>query len=228
MDISKRLKKIASLADESVIADIGCDHALVCIEALNQHHVQKAYACDLHPGPLEQAKINIAAQGLSDRIFTRLESGIHNLPEDTRQILICGMGGRLIEQILTDDPISTNVQSMLLSPHKDAAHLRQFLIEQGWRIEKEWMVEDGHFYPILKVVRQTPEDSVIREELLKDQESLLLGFHPEADEDYFRYLDWQTELWTNIAAKIPDPANKQTLLDQIQLANHRKQVLQGK
>lgn len=225
MDISKRLKKIASLADESVIADIGCDHALVCIEALNHHHVQKAYACDLRPGPLEQAKINIAAQGLSDRIFTRLESGIHDLPTDTLQILICGMGGRLIEQILSDDPIGANVHSLLLSPHKDAAHLRQFLIEQGWRIEKEWMVEEGHFYPILKVVRQRADDVLSQEELLKDQESLLLGFHPQADEDYLRYLDWQIKLWTSIAAKIPDPADRQTLLDQIQLANHRKASL---
>lgn len=218
MEISKRLKKIASLADESVIADIGCDHALVCIEALQQGKVQKAYACDLREGPLAQAKINIARNGLSDRITTRLESGIHNLPADTEQILICGMGGKLIEQILTDDPIGPNVQSLLLSAHKDTPDLRRWLIENGWLIENEWMVEDGHFYPILKVIRNNDSSQVPI--LLKDKASLQFGFHPTIDADYQNYLDWQIRVWENIVPNMPEPA-KSRQQDLIDLAKER-------
>ncbi len=222
MEISKRLKKIASLADESVIADIGCDHALVCIEAIEQGKVQKAYACDLREGPLEQAKINIARHGLSDRITTRLESGIHNLPEDTKQILICGMGGKLIEQILSEDPIGPNVQSMLLSAHKDTPDLRRWLIENGWLIENEWMVEDGHFYPILKVIRNTDPDQI--PVLLQDQSSLNFGFYPIVNEDYKNYLDWQINLWQTIITNMPEPA-KSRQQDLIDLAKKRQASL---
>lgn len=198
MEISKRLKTIASLASKPIIADIGCDHGLVCIDVVLKEKVKKAYACDLREGPLMQAKANIQSFHLENRIETRLESGIHNLPLDTQQIIIAGMGGKLIIDILQADPIPQAVQSMILCPHKDAYDLRSFLITHNWQIVKEQVVKDGHFYPILIVERanQNLDQQV-------DEEDLLLGFHVVDDEDYRQYLSWQKAQWTAILEKMP-------------------------
>lgn len=198
MEISKRLKTIASLASEQIIADIGCDHGLVCIDAILKGKVKKAYACDLREGPLRQAKANIQFFHLEDQIETHLESGIHNLPLDTQQIIIAGMGGKLIMDILQADPIPESVNSMILCPHKDAVDLRAFLIKNGWQIVNEQVVHDGHFYPIL-IVKKAQLD--LDQSPL--EEDLLLGFHVLDNEDYRQYLQWQKAQWLAILEKIP-------------------------
>lgn len=188
MDASLRLSKIITLIDQSVIADIGCDHALVCLGAIEQKKATKAYACDLRPGPLKQALSNIEAHGLKEKIFVRLQNGIQNLPLDVEEIIICGMGGKLIIDILSW-PIPSQVNTLLLSPHKDVKALRLFLINQGWHILQEWMVKDGHFYPILKAIRKNQDQEENQD--LYDEESLLLGFRVEADDDYLAFLSNQ-------------------------------------
>lgn len=188
MDTSLRLSKIVTLIDQGVIADIGCDHALVCLGAIEQKKAQKAYACDLRLGPLRQALSNIEAHGLQEQIVIRLQDGIQNLPEDVEEIIICGMGGKLIIDILSW-PIPSKVNTLLLSPHKDAKALRLFLINQGWTIVEEWMIKDGHFYPIIKARRKSSDQE--KNQDLDDEESLLLGFHVKADDDYLAFLSNQ-------------------------------------
>lgn len=204
MELSKRLASIVSWIDQSVIADIGCDHALVCIEAVESKKADRAYACDLREGPLMQARSNIEQHGLQDRITTRLASGIHGLPDDVEQILICGMGGRLIEEILSADPLPASIRSLLLCPHKDAAHLRRFLLERGWTITQERVVHDQHFYPILKVVPAAAGEDSDPLSRLQDEESLLTGFHVQVDDDYRRCLAWQKKQWLSIRRTLPE------------------------
>lgn len=198
MEISKRLSTIASLASEPIIADIGCDHGLVCIDAILKGKVKKAYACDLREGPLAQAQANIQSFHLEHQIETHLESGIHNLPQDTEQIIIAGMGGKLIIDILQADPIPASVRSLILCPHKDASDLRAYLLDHHWQIVKEQVVHDGHFYPILIVERNNPSAPIENSE-----ENLLLGFHVLDNEDYRQYLVWQKSQWLTILEKMP-------------------------
>ena len=59
LKLSKRLDKIASFVNnESIIADIGCDHALLDIYLTINNICPKAYAFDIVDGALKQASIN--------------------------------------------------------------------------------------------------------------------------------------------------------------------------
>ncbi len=198
MDLSIRLKKLAELADQSVIADIGCDHALVCIEIVSKHRAKKAYACDLRSDPLKQARINIEKAGLSDQIFIRQQNGLEGLPEDVEEILIAGMGGKLMMEILSSHPPKEAVNTLLLSPHKDAPALRRWLSENGWKIIEEHIVEDGHFYPIIKAVRVRKDEKMVLSE--KEQE---FGVKVIPDEDYIRYLNWSLQKTDQILDHLP-------------------------
>lgn len=199
--ISNRLYKLASLLDQPVIADIGCDHGLVCIQALRLGKVMKAYACDLREGPLEQAKANILRNGLEDRIETRLRNGIENLEDDVNQVLIAGMGGRIIEEILASNPLPESVSSLILSPHKDVSDLRQWLVDHQFVIESERMIHDGHYYPVLFVHPAMDGES----QSLSETE-LLLGVNTLVDEDFASYLVWQRDVWKKIEEKMPESA----------------------
>ncbi len=217
MDTSLRLEKIISLIDQGVIADIGCDHALVCLGAILQKKAHKAYACDLRKGPLHQAALNIQAYGLQEQILLRLQDGIQGLPSDVQEVIIAGMGGKLMIDILGIG-IPDHVTTLLLAPHKDLKALRTFLIQQGFGLE-EWMVHEQHFYPILKATR--PSD--FREaDRLFDQESLWLGYNVHVDQDYLDFLANRKQALEKLLLKV-DSTSKvhQEFQHELTLVNNR-------
>ena len=66
MKLSKRLQTIADFVKKnSVVADIGTDHAHIPIYLIKNNIIDKAYACDINKGPLEKAKENIENFGVS-------------------------------------------------------------------------------------------------------------------------------------------------------------------
>lgn len=213
--LSRRLAFLASLLDEEIIADIGCDHGLVCIQAVLSGRVKKAYACDLREKPLAQANKNIQSYHLQDQIETCLQNGIEELDPNVKQILIAGMGGRQIEEILERNELPECIQSLLLSPHKDADHLRLWLTSHGFWIEREWMIRDGHYYPVIKVLPQR-DDGLMQ---WLDDDEIILGVNPCMNEDYRRYLKWQIDVWTRIEKKMKP--GKTRFSDSIGLARKR-------
>ena len=77
---SKRIECIASkIPLESNLADVGCDHGYLIIEAYLNGKVNKAIAIDNKEGPLESAKSNISKY-LDVRYS--LSSGINDIDDD--------------------------------------------------------------------------------------------------------------------------------------------------
>lgn len=193
--ISLRLQTIASLADADVIADIGCDHAYACCLAVKQGRAKKAYACDLRPGPLDNAARTIAEYGLQEQVFCRLQNGVEGLPEDVQQLIIAGIGGTLIAEILEKLDENSQVSTLLLSPHKDAPTLRHWLAEHGYAIEWEKWLKEGHYYPILKVRRHAS--------MQLSEEEALYGKNPVCDLPYRQMLQASQAKWSRIAESAP-------------------------
>ena len=72
-------------------------------------------------------------------------------PGEVDCIAICGMGGSTISSILAADmPIALSVRRLILQPMAGAAALRRWLVNKGWHIIHEELVEDEpHFYEII-------------------------------------------------------------------------------
>ena len=101
MELSSRLKTIASFVSEGMcVADIGTDHGYIPIYLTSEGMTDKAYAMDVNRGPLERAGENIRKEGLDGRIECILSDGMEKLPIDADSVVIAGMGGDLMEQIL--------------------------------------------------------------------------------------------------------------------------------
>lgn len=153
MELSARLKAIADYVIEGdCIADIGTDHGLIPIYLVKTNKVKRAFAMDIGKGPLLRAKQHIATENLNMYIETRLSNGLEHLPEagvDT--IIIAGMGGMLISEILLAYPHKLKtIKRLILSPHLDIRAVRETLINLSFEIVEESIVYDNQkYYPIV-------------------------------------------------------------------------------
>lgn len=93
MKLSKRLKAIYDMVNSPcILADIGCDHAMLPIALMQSGKCEKAYACDIHIGPLQRGAKAIKEVHLEDRIHTVLSDGLQNVADDITCITIAGYG----------------------------------------------------------------------------------------------------------------------------------------
>ncbi len=159
------------------VADIGCDHGFTSIYLVEQGIAPRCVAADLRKGPLSGAVLHIEEAGLSDRISTRLSDGLKEIaPGETDAVLISGMGGPLIADIL-EAGINTakEAKELILSPQSEPETVRHFLKDNGFFIENEAMCfDEGKFYVCIKAkpaekAASTLWDSMNNAEGLEDE-----------------------------------------------------------
>lgn len=158
MNLSKRLKCVADCVTKgNRVADIGCDHAFTSIYLINEHLAPFVLATDVNEGPLKTADRHIQEAGLSEYIETRRTDGLTDIsPDDEIEtILISGMGGNLIIDILNTNRILINsVKEIILQPQSDVYKVRHFLHDNGFLINFEKMIyEEGKYYVVIKAVK---------------------------------------------------------------------------
>ena len=152
--LSDRLCKLCEIVPAcDRLADVGCDHGYVSIELVRTGKVQQVLALDVNEGPLERARENVLAAGLGDRIELRLSDGLHNTEPGRHfdTILIAGMGGRLMKDILTEGIEKVRDASWLvLQPQSEIFLIREFLSAERYGILREVCLEDrGKYYFII-------------------------------------------------------------------------------
>lgn len=156
MELSKRLQAVADLVTPGYkIADVGTDHAYIPIYLVEKKIVPMAVAMDINKGPLERATEHIREYKLENQIQTRLSNGIQHLhKEEVDVVILAGMGGNLMVNILSDDMEKTeSLKECILQPQSEIAKVRAFLLEKGFSFIQENMVlDDGKYYPMMKVV----------------------------------------------------------------------------
>ncbi len=92
------------------VADVGCDHAHTCIWLLQNGIAKNCIGMDVRKGPLKKAEENLALYGCSDKVELRLSFGLDELrPGEADTIVIAGMGGEMIRDILEKDKTAGGV-----------------------------------------------------------------------------------------------------------------------
>lgn len=161
MELSKRLYAIASFVSRgNTVADVGTDHGYIPIYLVKRQICPKAFAMDINQGPLDKAIANVKAEGLEEQIKCIKSNGLEYLPQNqVDTIVIAGMGGDLMEQILAlGEEKLKDIQELVLSPQSHPEKVRKFLHNHGFVIQGESMLkEDGKFYLILHATRGTEQ-----------------------------------------------------------------------
>jgi len=140
LSLGPRLKMAADMVrDGVVVADIGTDHAYLPAYLLLKGKVSGAIAADLRENPLENARSTLVTYGLVDKIPLILSNGLDDLkPNSADDIVIAGMGGTLIVEILQRcDWIFDNSKRLIIQPMSHSEDVRKFFIQKGFEILKE-------------------------------------------------------------------------------------------
>lgn len=215
-NISQRLLDVADFIPQGAkLLDVGSDHAYLPIHLLQEGLISQAIASEVVQGPYRSALENVAAAGLNQKIQVRLADGLEALePNDgVTTIAICGMGGRLIADILTagQEKLS-GLERLVLQPNNREDDVRAWLSDHGFKIIAEKvMSEKGKFYEI--IVAQPGQ------QVLNDFEKRFGPRHLEEKSAGF-LTKWQRELEKLQVAlsKIPEAnqADSQALEERIQ------------
>lgn len=139
----------------SRVADIGTDHAYLPTALILSGKIPSAVAADLRRGPLENAEETVRLNSIEDKVRLCLSDGLKGVsPDEVDDIVIAGMGGILISEILTDaEWVKSKKYKLVLQPQSHDENVRKFLFENGFAItEEKACFEDGKVYICIAAV----------------------------------------------------------------------------
>lgn len=202
--LSNRLQQVANFIPIGArLADIGSDHAYLPCYAVLNGIASYAIAGEVVEGPFQSAKEQVKINGLQDQISVRKGNGLAVIENgEVDCVTIAGMGGSLIASILENGKEKLgSVQTLILQPNVGAQNIRNWLIENGWELTNEVILEeDGKIYEILVATKGNPQapygDSL--------EKGLLFGpFLLKEKNEPFRK-KWQYELnnWQRILTQL--------------------------
>lgn len=178
MELSKRLTWIIEKVDKvQVIMDIGTDHGYIPIYLVKNNIAQKVIASDINKDPLKKAKINAALDGVSDKVDLRLGGGLEPLKNnDAQAVIIAGMGGNLIRDILENDFDKVKkLEYLILQPAQNPEVLREYLYTNDYEIlDEDICLDDNKYYELFKV-RYKKGDYISLENLFYEISPLMLN-----------------------------------------------------
>ncbi len=161
LEISARMQALAQMVTPGhVVCDVGCDHGYLSIYLVQKKISPKVIAMDVRSGPLSACREHVEQYGLEQYITMRLSDGLTALLPDEADAVVCaGMGGRLMQKILTEGrDKAAGLKELILQPQSELMEFRRFLREQGYTVIEENMIEEeGKFYPMMKAVHQRVE-----------------------------------------------------------------------
>ena len=136
------------------IADIGTDHGYLAVELINRGRAEFVIAGDVHKGPLESAKEYVKSRGLESKVDCRLGDGLKVTEKgELNGAICCGMGGFLMRDIVDAGP--EPLEFYVLQPQNGQKELRQYMVQKGYVIVLEIIVEDaGKLYTAFLAIRE--------------------------------------------------------------------------
>ncbi|MDH1264731.1 tRNA (adenine(22)-N(1))-methyltransferase TrmK [Pseudomonas sp. GD03944] len=159
--LSRRLERVAAHVPAGArLADIGSDHAYLPVALMKRGIIESAVAGEVARTPFHAAERTVRENDLGPRITVRLADGLAAIePEDgITAISLCGMGGEKIRDILDSGKARlSGAERLVLQPNGGEQPLRQWLMDNGYRILCEEVLRENRFdYEIIVAERIGP------------------------------------------------------------------------
>ncbi|WP_346656521.1 tRNA (adenine(22)-N(1))-methyltransferase TrmK [Pseudomonas sp. SWRI99] len=168
--LSMRLERVAAhMPLGARLADIGSDHAYLPVVLMRRGMIAAAVAGEVAPTPFHAAQRTVNDNDLRSHISVRLADGLAAIrPEDAiSAITLCGMGGETIRDIFNSGKARlSGHERLILQPNGGEQPLRQWLMDNGYRIVCEEVLHEDRFdYEIIVAERAAEPLTYSAEEL---------------------------------------------------------------
>ena len=214
MVVSSRIKTIGDfIKPGEVVVDVGADHGLLELYLLAKSPEIQITAVENKVGPykiLETSLIGLKNVNLS------LSDGITVVNENTTTVVIAGMGGLNIKNILDAYPEKVkNLKKIVIDAHRDIQIARKTIVDYGFRINHEKIVyEQEKFYIVIEFLKAN-EPKKYSDEVLE------FGYQIYNDELWPKYRDYLIETNNQTIEKIKDLTTMQDRVLSLKKMNER-------
>lgn len=141
ISLDNRLKIAAALCRSGgIVCDVGTDHALLACY-LAKNGAKEVIASDINDGPLEAARRTVEQEGC-DNVRVVKSDGLREI-DYADDVIICGMGGELIADIIAGCRFLSESTRFILQPMTKPEILRERLYADGFEILEERTAYDG-------------------------------------------------------------------------------------
>lgn len=159
MVFPERIVEIANLIEpNSCVADVGADHGKLELFLVANKDIKSIVAIENKIGPYNILKENLI--GLK-KVRTSLSDGLTAVDKNVDCIVIAGMGGQNIKNILNKHPDhAKQAKTIIIDAHRDIELARRSIVGLGFEFVCEKLVfEANKFYVISKFknVGKTPK-----------------------------------------------------------------------
>lgn len=148
--LSMRLERVAANVPAGArLADIGSDHGYLPVALMRRGAIAAAVAGEVAATPFHAAERTVRDNALEQHISVRLADGLAAIePADAiTAISLCGMGGETIRDILDSGRAHLSGQErLIMQPNGGEQPLRQWLMDNGYRIVREELLQENRFY----------------------------------------------------------------------------------
>jgi len=186
--LDARLRVVADCVPRCTLAaDIGTDHGKLTAWLLYHGRCKRMIASDVSAASRAKARALFNHMGLSGRVTISKDEGLYALTDLTQVVIICGLGGRTMADMLEQD-VELNKAMLILSPQTQLPLVRDALNRRAYRITKELVVRaDGRFYQIWKAI---PGDMRLTEK----ERALGVNLTATSSATPVDYLHWQLKV----------------------------------
>ncbi len=198
-----RIKKIVNLIDNDFsVCDVGCDHAKLLIELRKKGNNSKLIGTEVANGPYNIAKK--AVEGYNIEIY--IGDGLKPLKQEVDVVVIAGMGGELISNIIEDSiDLVRKSKLVILQPMQKIEYLRNYMYLNNFKLIDELISSSRHLFFNILVYKNG-----------KDEEyDFILGKGIYDDQNlYHEYLKYLERKYRSRLDKIPKKhCNRDEILD---------------
>ena len=150
MGYGKRIDTLCSLLTPcKLFADVGCDHGYCTEYMLKNDLCEHAVFSDVSKGSLAKAQALLLPYTAEGRATAVLGDGFFGVPKTADEVLIAGMGGGEIINILSHEKYGFLPKRFVFQPMHDQEKLRRYILEKGGFIQRDYTFFDGKYYDVI-------------------------------------------------------------------------------
>ena len=214
MVVSSRIKTIGDfIKPGEVVVDVGADHGLLELYLLAKSPDIQITAVENKIGPYKILETSLL--GLKN-VKLSLSDGITAVSKDTTTVVIAGMGGINIKNILDAYPDKVrDLKKIVIDAHRDIQIARKTIVDYGFAISKEKIVyEQEKFYVVSEFLK-------VNEPQKYSDEILEFGYQLYDDELWPKYKEHLILENNKTIEKIKDIASMQDKVLSLKKINER-------
>lgn len=173
------------------VLDVGTDHGYLPLYLWERGIAPQVIMSDISSGSLQKAAENCRLYFPHESFDLRLGNGLEVIkPHEVDCVIIAGMGGILIRDILAQDRAkSLAFERLILQPRNNIGLLRYWLLNSGFHITREQLAKEGRY--ICEIITAEPGERAVSRNLGPERieyqyPHTLIDFKNPLTEEYLR------------------------------------------